>query len=98
MKRTSPKGSRASWTSLAIVAPLAATIFLGSVGFAASVKPTDLVASTPAANVQLVANTTAQPQRVRHATVAKAPKPVAQAKQQRRTPPPVHAVTRASGA
>lgn len=98
MKRTSAQGSRASWTPLAVVAPLAAAIFLGSVGFAASARTTDIVAATPVANVQLVASSTPVARSAKTVTPVRAPKSAARAKPQRQTAPPVHAVTRASGA
>lgn len=92
MKRISPQGARATWLPLAVVAPLAAVIFLGSVGFSASVKQSDLIPTKPVANVQLVSAA-----KLQQSTVSKL-KPTAQTKTKRSSAPVVHALTRASGA
>lgn len=101
VKRTNPQGSRATWMPLAVVAPLAAATFLGSIGFAASVTPSDQVATTPVSNVQLVSTTKSQlptKQTVASTHAVNGPAPVKTTTQTQRTSaPPVHALTRASG-
>lgn len=94
MKRISRQGSRASWASLALAAPIAATAFFGSVAFALNAPTTiaqtqtvaaPLAKATPvAAHTSLPSKVNAQPSKPHTQVVQAAPK--------------VHASTGASGA
>ena len=104
VKTTDRHGSRATWRSIAVAAPIAAVTFLGSVAWATSVNPntTSTAAVAPAAPAA-PAQATAQ------ATTPAAPAAPRTHKAKRRavpkpqpvyTPAPapqVHAVTGASG-
>lgn len=94
MKTTEPRGSRATWLSLGLAAPLAAATFFTTVAWAAA---------TPATGTSTVALDVAaaplQPAQATGTTAKAAPsnvKPVARAAAPR-TAPATHAKTGASG-
>ena len=104
MKTTDRAGSRATWRSIAVAAPLAAVTFLGSVAWAATTNPsgtTVAVAQTAAVAQpvqQPVAQQVAAPAAPATKPAAPATKPAATTAPRVNAAPAVHAVTGASGA